>query len=159
MTSNRSVYKLVHNSQRGLNASSFDQYSPARRGTWKDELLPGNGMVFGFGSHLIDQALQLFGRPEKLTAFVSSVRGIGVDLDDAVSSFRSKFEFLIEFTCHIQLTVHYSPALSVAQTSSIIGYPLWSQADGQKSSGTLHSPRIEGYIFQVRHGCSRRPIE
>jgi len=64
--------------------SHFDRYSPALKGTWKDQALPGNGLVYDLGAHLIDQSLQLFGRPQKLTAFVNHVRGLGEGaLDDA----------------------------------------------------------------------------
>jgi len=63
--------------------SHYDRYSPALKGTWKDNPLPGNGIVFDLGAHLIDQALQLFGRPSKVTAFMDHVRGLGEDaLDD-----------------------------------------------------------------------------
>jgi len=64
--------------------SHFDRYKPMAKGTWKDKKLPGNGLVYDLGAHLLDQALQLFGRPEKLTAFVSHIRGLGgPELDDA----------------------------------------------------------------------------
>ncbi|KZS97626.1 oxidoreductase [Sistotremastrum niveocremeum HHB9708] len=57
--------------------SHFDRYSPALKGTWKDLDHPGNGWTYDLGAHLIDQALQLFGRPEKLTAFLSNIRRVG----------------------------------------------------------------------------------
>ncbi|WP_192821906.1 oxidoreductase [Rufibacter sp. LB8] len=42
----------------------FDRFRPAvRENTWKEEVAPGAGIVFDLGSHLIDQALVLFGRP------------------------------------------------------------------------------------------------
>jgi predicted dehydrogenase len=44
---------------------------------------PGNGMLFGIGSHTFDQALVLFGRPEKITGFYRSLRGIESEVDDA----------------------------------------------------------------------------
>ena len=44
---------------------------------------PGKGMLFGIGSHTIDQALVLFGRPATITAFYRSLRGIESAVDDA----------------------------------------------------------------------------
>jgi predicted dehydrogenase len=44
---------------------------------------PGQGMLFGIGSHTIDQALVLFGRPATITAFYRSLRGIESEIDDA----------------------------------------------------------------------------
>ncbi|HEV7396631.1 MAG TPA: oxidoreductase [Pyrinomonadaceae bacterium] len=35
---------------------------------WKDEEGPGSGILFDLGSHLIDQALVLFGEPQMITA-------------------------------------------------------------------------------------------
>ncbi|KAF5393952.1 hypothetical protein D9757_000146 [Collybiopsis confluens] len=53
------------------------QYKPGLKGSWKDEPRPAAGLLYDLGSHLIDQALSLFGRPTKLTAFISNLRGIG----------------------------------------------------------------------------------
>lgn len=58
------------------------------KGTWKDEPLPAAGQTYDLGAHLIDQALTLFGRPEKLTAFIQNTRGVGSpEVDDSVSQF------------------------------------------------------------------------
>ena len=46
----------------------FDRYVPfIRPKKWKEENLPGSGVLYDLGSHLIDQALQLFGMPEEVT--------------------------------------------------------------------------------------------
>ena len=64
----------------------FDRYRTGLKGTWKDEPSPGAGQIYDLGTHLIDQALVLFGRPESLTAFKQNIRGIGhPDVDDSVS--------------------------------------------------------------------------
>lgn len=57
--------------------SHYDRYRKGLKGTWKDEPLAANGQTYDLGSHLIDQTLTLFGRPEKLTAFTQNVRGVG----------------------------------------------------------------------------------
>lgn len=63
------------------------------KGTWKDEPLPAAGQAYDLGAHLIDQTLQLFGRPEKITAFLQNVRGIGhAEVDDTVSSHFYRFQ-------------------------------------------------------------------
>ncbi|WP_205504471.1 oxidoreductase [Rufibacter psychrotolerans] len=49
----------------------FDRFRPALKGnTWKEEAAPGSGIVYDLGSHLIDQALVLFGRPLEISADV-----------------------------------------------------------------------------------------
>jgi predicted dehydrogenase len=63
----------------------FDRYRTTLKGTWKDLPLAANGLTYDLGAHLIDQTMVLFGRPEKLTAFIQNVRGIGhEDVDDCV---------------------------------------------------------------------------
>ncbi|KAH0587310.1 hypothetical protein J132_09482 [Termitomyces sp. J132] len=63
--------------------SHFDRYRKVLKGTWKDDPLPAAGQTYDLGSHLIDQALTLFGRPERLTAFIQNIRGIGSpEVDD-----------------------------------------------------------------------------
>ena len=46
--------------------SHFDRYRPQVPGRWRDQDLPGSGLWFDLGAHLVDQALQLFGAPEAL---------------------------------------------------------------------------------------------
>ncbi len=53
----------------------FDRYRPVLRpGAWRDEDQPGGGIVYDLGSHLIDQALQLFGKPGKIYADIRKQR-------------------------------------------------------------------------------------
>jgi predicted dehydrogenase len=46
------------------------------------DYVPGEGLIYGAGSHSIDQALMLFGRPASVTAFLRSLRGIESETDD-----------------------------------------------------------------------------
>lgn len=53
----------------------FDRYAPERkRAAWRDEVQPGSGILFDLGSHLIDQVLCLFGKPETIFADVQAQR-------------------------------------------------------------------------------------
>lgn len=67
--------------------SVFDRYSNALKTgnrSWKDAPLPGGGAIFDLGSHLIDQALYLFGKPQKITGLVRNSRNIGnTEVDDS----------------------------------------------------------------------------
>ncbi|KAK4451402.1 hypothetical protein QBC34DRAFT_400902 [Podospora aff. communis PSN243] len=49
---------------------------------WGKEYSPGQGMAFGLGTHTIDQALTMFGRPASVTAFLRSNRGVDSEIDD-----------------------------------------------------------------------------
>ena len=52
------------------------------RGWNSPDWSPGDGMMFGLGSHTIDQALLLFGIPASVTGFYRSLRGIESKTDD-----------------------------------------------------------------------------
>jgi predicted dehydrogenase len=60
----------------------FDRYRPAPSGkVHKEGKLPGSGTLYDLGSHLIDQALQLFGSPQAVFADIWTMRN-NVDADD-----------------------------------------------------------------------------
>jgi len=64
--------------------SHIDRHRTALKGTWKDEAGPASGQTYDLGSHLIDQALVLFGRPKSITSFIENARNIGdPDVDDS----------------------------------------------------------------------------
>jgi scyllo-inositol 2-dehydrogenase (NADP+) len=47
----------------------FDRFrNNVRKNAWKEEDRPGSGILYDLGSHLIDQALVLFGMPNKIEA-------------------------------------------------------------------------------------------
>ncbi|MDQ2719800.1 MAG: Gfo/Idh/MocA family oxidoreductase [Bacteroidota bacterium] len=49
--------------------SRYDRFRNfLKPGAWREEETPGTGILFDLGSHLIDQALTLFGLPEGVTA-------------------------------------------------------------------------------------------
>ncbi|MEO8862581.1 MAG: Gfo/Idh/MocA family oxidoreductase [Ginsengibacter sp.] len=49
--------------------SRYDRFrNYSRPGAWREEEKPGSGILYDLGSHLIDQALVLFGLPEAITA-------------------------------------------------------------------------------------------
>lgn len=56
--------------------SHFDRYrtEPRPNGAWREQPLPGSGIFYDLGSHLIDQALWFFGMPEAVTAEIDMQR-------------------------------------------------------------------------------------
>jgi predicted dehydrogenase len=63
--------------------SNYDRFRPAlREGAWRERNEPGGGILFDLGSHLVDQALVLFGEPDGITADVRVERD-GAVVDDA----------------------------------------------------------------------------
>lgn len=69
--------------------------------TWKEESGPGAGILYNLGSHMIDQALALFGKPEAVSGEVGIQRP-GGQVDD-----------------FYHLTLHY-PSLRVVLKSSYL---------------------------------------
>lgn len=60
----------------------YDRYRPEASGKQhKEGNLPGSGTLHDLGAHLADQALQLFGRPEKIFADLRTLRS-GVNAND-----------------------------------------------------------------------------
>lgn len=52
---------------------------------WKEkefEKGSGKGMMYGLGSHSIDQTIVLFGRPTSVTGFLRSLRGVESEVED-----------------------------------------------------------------------------
>jgi scyllo-inositol 2-dehydrogenase (NADP+) len=63
--------------------SRYDRFRPRPKGGWREEERPGSGLLYDLGSHLIDQALRLFGLPDSVLADVGTQRE-GVRADDYV---------------------------------------------------------------------------
>jgi len=69
--------------------------------TWKEEVGPGSGILYNLGSHMIDQALVLFGSPAAITG-ETGIQRPGGQVDD-----------------YYHLTLHY-PQLRVTLKSSYL---------------------------------------
>jgi predicted dehydrogenase len=62
--------------------SHYDRYRNfIQSGTWKEQLDSGSGLLYNLGSHMIDQALVLFGVPVAVTAHIKIMR-TGGEVDD-----------------------------------------------------------------------------
>jgi predicted dehydrogenase len=81
--------------------SHFDRFRLQVRQRWRETAPDGGGLLFDLGPHLIDQALQLFGKPVAISATCRQMR------DDAVT------------TDYFQLQLHY-PKLQVMLHSDML---------------------------------------
>ncbi|MBX6379573.1 MAG: Gfo/Idh/MocA family oxidoreductase [Thermoflavifilum aggregans] len=59
----------------------FDRWRPQPRVHWRERALPGSGILYDLGPHLIDQALCLFGKPQAVTAYLGRQRP-GAQVED-----------------------------------------------------------------------------
>lgn len=82
----RTMQQLLHQGLLGevhTFEGHFDRYRPdPKPNAWREEALPGSGILYDLGPHLIDQALVLFGLPQTITATVKKQRPFSV-VDDA----------------------------------------------------------------------------
>jgi predicted dehydrogenase len=83
----------------------YDRYRneprPVSRGGWREDALPGSGIFFDLGAHLVDQALYFFGMPQAITAEIKSQRKF-TNADD-----------------HFDVRLHY-PSLSVTLKAGML---------------------------------------
>jgi len=71
------VKKLIDDNKLGnvrYFESHFDRFRPNVRQRWRETALDGGGILFDLGPHLIDQALQLFGKPQSINAHCRILR-------------------------------------------------------------------------------------
>ncbi|NTV99693.1 MAG: oxidoreductase [Oscillochloris sp.] len=61
--------------------SRFDRFRPTVRPRWREQAGAGSGIWYDLGPHLLDQALQLFGSPDALSADIAVQRD-GACTDD-----------------------------------------------------------------------------
>ena len=63
----------------------YDMERPKWVEGWKEEKFEkgsGKGIMYGLGSHSIDQTIVLFGRPKSVTGFLRSLRGVESEIED-----------------------------------------------------------------------------
>lgn len=61
--------------------SRIERFRPQVRARWREQAGPASGLWWDLGPHLVDQALQLFGRPDRVQANLSMQRD-GAATDD-----------------------------------------------------------------------------
>lgn len=54
--------------------SHYDRFRPTVKDNWREKDGPGTGILYDLGSHLIDQAQQLFGLPDEVFAVLNNQR-------------------------------------------------------------------------------------
>ena len=93
----QTIHKLIHDHSFGRLvhfASFFDRWRPGlSTRAWKEEINEG-GILFDLGTHLIDEALMLFGLPSSVGAEISRER----DSDGANDSFTIRLHYLTGFS-------------------------------------------------------------
>lgn len=122
--------------------SHYDRYrNEPRPGAWREQKGPGSGVLYDLGSHLIDQALVLFGLPNEITADVRTQR----DFAKAADSFdlRLHYDGLCVTLKATMLAREPGPRFTLHGTEgSFVKHGLDPQEDALKLGGT---PTSEGW--------------
>jgi Predicted dehydrogenases and related proteins len=61
--------------------SHIDRFRPEVRVRWREQNVPGSGLWFDLGPHMIDQTLQLFGLPQSVQGNIATLRD-GAKIND-----------------------------------------------------------------------------
>lgn len=119
----------------------FDRFRPQVRDRWREHNLPGSGILYDLGSHLVDQALHLFGTPDAVSADVVKQRP-GAKTDDyfhVVLHYGVK-RVILHSSSYVK---HIGPHFSVhGDKGSIVKYGMDSQEDQLKAG---MKPGDKGY--------------
>ncbi|KNG81672.1 NAD binding Rossmann fold oxidoreductase [Aspergillus nomiae NRRL 13137] len=79
----------------------FDRHRPEEPAPevskWKNKVVPGGSAIYDLGSHLLDQAVQLFGLPNRVTGFIGSQRAVNT------SGYEDTFTVLFHYNNEEQL--------------------------------------------------------
>ncbi|AFL83297.1 putative dehydrogenase [Belliella baltica DSM 15883] len=73
----QTIQKILHEGILGRLVhfeSHFDRFRPVLTENWREKNVPGNGITYDLGTHLIDQAYLLFGMPQWVSADIRSQR-------------------------------------------------------------------------------------
>jgi predicted dehydrogenase len=118
----------------------FDRFRPELRpGAWREQPLPGSGVWFDLGPHLVDQALLLFGTPEAVSADIRIERD-GAAADDAfdVTLHYPRLRALLRGT---MLGITPGPSFAVSGTrGSFVKHGLDPQEAALKAGRTPDEP-------------------
>lgn len=117
--------------------SHYDRFRPNVRDRWREKDVPGSGLLYDLGSHLIDQMIHLFGSPLWVQADVARQRD-GAETDDFVHILLGYRKFRAEL--HISVLVNAPvPRFAIhGDTGSYIKYHLDPQED-QLKAGKNHT--------------------
>lgn len=125
----------------------FDRLrSEPRPGAWRDASTPGSGVLYDLGSHLIDQALVLFGVPNHITADVRTERDFGSS-DDAFDLWLDYPRLKVALTAGM-LVRERTPRFTVRGTEgTFVKYGIDPQESALAGGGT---PRDAGWGREPR---------
>jgi len=136
------LQEIIHSGRLGrvfTYEAHFDRYRREIRDRWRERGIPGAGLLYDLGAHLIDQALVLFGNPHSVTGDILSQRD-GAQADDYFH-ITLKYDRLRVILHSGMLVKEHGPHFLVhGDKGSFSKYGLDSQEETLKGGGHLDSP-------------------
>ena len=119
--------------------SHFDRFRPEIRQRWRESAAPGGGLLYDLGPHMLDQAVQLFGMPQKLYADIDLQRD-GAQATDYVHIvlYYDRLRVVLQAGCLVK-----APAARFAihgGQGSFVKFGLDPQEDALKAGGRPGQP-------------------
>ena len=147
----------------------FDRFRPTyNQASWKDENLAASGILYDLGAHLIDQALQLFGKPKSIFADIRKQReGSPVDDYFDVHLFYDGFKAILKAGMIVKIpgpryTIHGSvgsyvkygidPQEAELKRGKMPDYPGWGreeEIDWGRFAGIMDGSPIDGKMMTL----------
>ncbi|KAL2010344.1 hypothetical protein VTN00DRAFT_6151 [Thermoascus crustaceus] len=148
--------KLVKNGSLGRIVeyeTHFDRHRPELPAvsTWKTQVIPAGGAIYDLGTHLLDQAVHLFGKPDRVTGFVGSQR------ENNTTSFEDSFTVLL----------HYNRGLLVTAKAGVVSpeenqLRFWVRGDKgsfKKFHLDIQEDQLKAGLRPGDHGYGQEPSD
>jgi scyllo-inositol 2-dehydrogenase (NADP+) len=103
--------------------SHFDRFRPSLADNWREKEVPGNGITYDLGTHLIDQAVMLFGKPQWVYAEILKQRN-GAVADDFFDITLMYEGMKARLTASVMVNVPLPKFLVLGEKGSFIKYGL-----------------------------------
>lgn len=128
--------------------SHFDRFRPVVRQRWREANIPGAGIWYDLGPHVIDQVLQYFGKPKAITVDLGIIRPGA----EAVDYFHAMLDYADKKVVLHSTTVAAAPMPIYTihgMKGSYVKYGLDTQEDALKSGAI---PQGEHWGEDPNHG-------
>ena len=149
----------------------FDRYrAEAKPNAWREENKPGSGILYDLGSHLVDQALYLFGIPKTITADIRSQRphakvddyfdlrldygSMKVILKSAMLVREPGPRYMIHGTKGSFLKYFEDPQEALLKTGILPNIPHWGE-EPEDCWGLIHT-EIDGKLIKEKYPTLKR---
>lgn len=119
--------------------SSYNRYRPEVKVRWREQDVPGSGILYDLGAHLIDQSIALFGDPDEVTGILRNQRpeAEAVDHFHLVLHYPER-EVIVHGNC---LSTAEGPRFQIfANNGSLIKYGMDSQEDFLRENKGPNTP-------------------